>query len=93
VSLSQLIWPHAFAWAGQLLLGVVTDYHRTHSSRHPSTNWSGLKLPLAFSRLMMARTPGSDGSPIFSAQKLTRAIREPLLIHSLPVCHPSTDGG
>ena len=53
-----------------------------------------LSVPCAFSRLMMRlHARQIEVLPTCSATKLMRAINEPLLIHSLPVCQPSTDGG
>src|SRR5262249_62225872 len=77
----------------QLLLSVGADFHRSSKSRHESTSSSGSSTPIACSRLMIACTPGNDVLPTCSATKLMRAINEPLLIHSWPVCQPSTDGG
>ena len=41
----------------------------------------------------MSRTPGLVVSLISLAAKLTRSTSAPLLIHSVPSCQPSTEGG
>src|SRR5208282_3829554 len=77
----------------QLCLGVGVNCDRSQEIEAVIDQLLGAQRPLVLSRVMMSLTPGNETSPIFSAIKLMRAINEPLLIHSLPVCQPSTDGG
>ena len=49
-----------FGLIGQLLPGVGPTSIGPSRSRHSVTSWSGTSVPFAFSRSMMARTPGSD---------------------------------
>ena len=63
-------------------------------SRQPSTICSGVRLsPWSISRLTMDWMPGRLVSPSTLEAKLMRSMREPLLIHSRPMCQPSTVGG
>ena len=82
--LSQRHWPHSLACENQLLAWCrrrLRPGPADRGSRRPAAR--GLNVPLAFSRLMMRATPGSDVSPTFSATKLMRAIKraavDPLL--------------
>ena len=62
-------------------------------SRQDSTSWAGVRLPSPLTRRTMDWTPGKLVLENRSAAKLMRRTREPLSIHSAPVCHPSTLGG
>src|SRR5262249_8059070 len=63
-------------------------------SRQASTSCAGDSMgPCARIRAMMALTPGLSTSANCREAKLTRAINVAVLIHSLPVCQPSTLGG
>src|SRR5215475_14106230 len=90
-SVSQRMSPHSFAWSTSSFLVSGPTMIGPKRSRQLSTICSGLSTPMARSRLMIACTPGADVLPTCSATKLMRAISEPLLIHSWPVCQPSTD--
>ena len=64
-------------------------------SRQASTSAAGAYSPpsCAASLSSMRRTPGLAVSLISLAAKFTRSTSAPLLIHSVPSCQPSTDGG
>ena len=63
-------------------------------SRQASAAWSGeSRGPSALIRSMMSWTPGFAASENSEVAKLTLCTRLPEVIHSVPVCQPSTLGG
>ena len=62
-------------------------------SRQASTNRVGERLPCALILSMMSLTPDLFASEKRSTAKLMRLTSPAVLIHSVPVCQPSTLGG